>query len=387
MTTGAYTDAIKAFDNADTVQQTALASFQRIRCYCALSDLEKAFEQMQLCKHQAPNEQFAQYDYRVLLAMLSCVRSFEFQKGEDGQIDESGQEQHEEILRNCVSQITQIIGLYEKGEHLQLKKGQSPMSIQIIPNVNKIKVEKQYVIRQLGKNTELPGLMASEKKALEQVERTGYYRENIFQLEDMYLYRGVFQMYLGNNNESLADITKSWNYHFMAKKQVAQDNKSSKNTGKRLGIEADMDEEMYGRFPASQLVSPINSVHSHASQRTDLSDIGLCSLNIREFNYNMVINHIQNKSWDLALRIINKELTESLQNTEQIKNIKQFYLVRAMIYQEMGQMEKFNQDLTIYLKNFQKIQKNSDGAVIIEPFDVKGRLCEQFEPIKMNFTK
>jgi hypothetical protein len=27
MTTGAYNDAIKAFDNADTVHQTALASF------------------------------------------------------------------------------------------------------------------------------------------------------------------------------------------------------------------------------------------------------------------------------------------------------------------------------------------------------------------------
>jgi hypothetical protein len=37
------------------------------------------------------------------------------------------------------------------------------------------------------------------------------------------------------------------------------------------------------------------------------------------------------------------------------------------------------------LKNFSKIQKNSSGAVIIEPFDVKGRLCEQFEPVKMNF--
>jgi hypothetical protein len=44
MTTGAYTDAIKAFDNADTVQQTPLACFQRIRCFCALSDLEGAFE-------------------------------------------------------------------------------------------------------------------------------------------------------------------------------------------------------------------------------------------------------------------------------------------------------------------------------------------------------
>lgn len=58
-----------------------------------------------------------------------------------------------------------------------------------------------------------------------------------------------------------------------------------------------------------------------------------------------------------------------------------------MIYQELGQTDKFNQDLTIYLKNFQKIQKNSNGTVVIEPFDIKGRLCEQFEPIKMNFTK
>jgi tetratricopeptide (TPR) repeat protein len=84
MTTGAYNDAIKAFDNADTVHQTALASFQRIRCYCAISDLEKAFEQMQLCIHLAPNEKFAQFDFKVLLPLLSCVRSFEFSKDDQG---------------------------------------------------------------------------------------------------------------------------------------------------------------------------------------------------------------------------------------------------------------------------------------------------------------
>lgn len=32
---------------------------------------------------------------------------------------------------------------------MNLTKGQSPMSIQIIPNVNKIKIEKKYV--QIGK--------------------------------------------------------------------------------------------------------------------------------------------------------------------------------------------------------------------------------------------
>jgi hypothetical protein len=103
MTTGAYPDAIKAFDNADTVQQTALASFQRIRCYCALSDLESAFEQMQLCMHLAPNEKLATYDYKVLLPLLSCVRSFGFSKGDDGQTDEAGLIEQTAVLSNCVT--------------------------------------------------------------------------------------------------------------------------------------------------------------------------------------------------------------------------------------------------------------------------------------------
>ena len=58
-------------------------------------------------------------------------------------------------------------------------------------------------------------------------------------------------MYLGNNDEALKNITKSWNNHIMAKRQVALDGKSNKNTGKKIGIEGDDTEEMYGRFPAS----------------------------------------------------------------------------------------------------------------------------------------
>lgn len=37
MTTGAYKDAIKAFENADTVMKTSIASFQRVRCHAALN--------------------------------------------------------------------------------------------------------------------------------------------------------------------------------------------------------------------------------------------------------------------------------------------------------------------------------------------------------------
>lgn len=49
--------------------------------------------------------------------------------------------------------------------------------------------------------------------------------------------------------------------------------------------------------------------------------------------------------------------------------------------------EKYNQDLTIYLKNFKEIKKNKHNQVLIEPFEVKGRICQQFEPIVLNFTK
>jgi len=48
-----------------------------------------------------------------------------------------------------VSQISSIIEVYEKNEHLELKKEKSPMTIQIIPNVNKIKVEKRLVQKHL----------------------------------------------------------------------------------------------------------------------------------------------------------------------------------------------------------------------------------------------
>lgn len=59
---------------------------------------------------------------------------------------------------------------------------------------------------------------------------------------------------------------------------------------------------MYGKFPASQLVSPINSLHSAKnSQATDLSDIGLCSLNILEHSYNILLAALLQADWQLAL--------------------------------------------------------------------------------------
>ena len=84
---------------------------------------------MQLCLHLAPKEKFAQYDYKVLLPLLSCVRSFEFSKDEKGQKDTEGEQEQKKIIKNCVAQISQIIEVFENNEHLDIKRGDSKMTI------------------------------------------------------------------------------------------------------------------------------------------------------------------------------------------------------------------------------------------------------------------
>lgn len=43
--------------------------------------------------------------------------------------------------------------------------------------------------------------------------------------------------------------------------------------------------------------------------------------------------------------------------------------------------------MTLYLKNFGQISKNKHNAVLVEPFESKGRICNQFDPIVLNFKK
>ena len=73
MTTGAYNDAIKAFLNADTVQKTAVAAFQRARCYCALTDLENAKMQFKIALTICKTEKLIQIDSQILSALMKVI--------------------------------------------------------------------------------------------------------------------------------------------------------------------------------------------------------------------------------------------------------------------------------------------------------------------------
>lgn len=97
-------------------------------------------------------------------------------------------------------------------------------------------------------------------------EETNYYKENIFNKEDFYLYRSVMYFYSGEYEKSLQDFESS--------SSIMHSNKVlyPKN-----------------QFPDEDEKGGDDNV-SQASSQTDLSDVGLCSLNIHEFSFNTVLN-------------------------------------------------------------------------------------------------
>lgn len=191
----------------------------------------------------------------------------------------------------------------------------------------------------------------------------------------------MFNTYIGNYEEAIKDLNLSWKQHVHQSQQIK---KETGATGAETKMDIQTGDEMYGKFTASQLVSPIASVQSYMSQNTDLSEVGLCTINVNEYNYNMLINCIQSQNWEQSLKKVNEIITSNPVSLDQQRRLKQLIIVRAMIYQELGQQDKFNQDMTVYIKTFSQI-KNS--TVLVEPYDSKGRLCALFEPITMNFTK
>ena len=84
-------------------------------------------------------------------------------------------------------------------------------------------------------------------------------------------------------------------------------------------------------------MSPIESLRSqNNSQNTDLSEVGLCSLNIGEYSLNKMILHIQLGNWSEALKNTNELLSLTPSSSEFSKSVKKLLLVRALIHQEMG---------------------------------------------------
>ena len=83
------------------------------------------------------------------------------------------------------------------------------LGIQVIPNVERIKIEKALVARDLhelkqsvpeDQRADIPSLSVDldepiNESMLRKLENISYYYENIFNFEDFIMYRGIFKFY------------------------------------------------------------------------------------------------------------------------------------------------------------------------------------------------
>ena len=91
-----------------------------------------------------------------------------------------------------------------------------------------------------------------------------------------------------------------------------------------------------------------NDNASNASSQTDLSDVGLCSLNIHEFSFNLVICFVCLKQYEKAL-----EKLDYMFNTIPKKYAGQLWLIR-------GQINKILRNQSAAKKDFRRAEKQDN---------------------------
>jgi len=157
----------------------------------------------------------------------------------------------------------------------------------------------------------------SEQAKASEVEEEdmNYYKENIFNKEDYYLYRAVMFFYAGDYEKALADFEAS------SAIMHAQKTLYPKN---QFGDSVD---------------GEVKDDASHESSQTDLSDVGLCSLNVHEFSYNTVLCYLMMKDYKKA-----QAKLDYMFETMPKKYASQLWLVRGLVNQQitgsMGQAKK-----------------------------------------------
>lgn len=122
---------------------------------------------------------------------------------------------------------------------------------------------------------------------------------------------------------------------------------------------------------------------SNGSSQTDLSDVGLCSLNIHEFSYNTVLCLILARNYEQALA----KLDYILQTISK-KYAGQLWLIRGIINQILGYDSQSRRDFKRAFKhdrdNAHKfLVKGQD--VFLNVFPQQQRLCSFFQYIKVHF--
>jgi len=120
MTTGAYADAIKAFDNADTVEVTAESLYQKARCYVCINDIDSAINAIEKTFEIVPDDILLKYDLLVLeqiTILIDCSKKL----SEEG-LTAADVKHCDSLLQAAIKQFSELIKIFEAERHTKLKR-------------------------------------------------------------------------------------------------------------------------------------------------------------------------------------------------------------------------------------------------------------------------
>ena len=179
MTTGAYEDAIKAFENSDTIEITKESHYQKARCLLALNKPQECLEMLDRTLEICQKDVFLQVDVQVTQILLA------------------------EPCEAHINQLGDLIKLFRSGKLKNIKRKDAPLSISLVPNSERIAIEKQLVEQISNPRIKVGKEITKELHQLPIVLR---YYESIYGLKDLYLYRGVIRSYLGKYSDAIQDF-------------------------------------------------------------------------------------------------------------------------------------------------------------------------------------
>lgn len=250
---------------------------------------------------------------------------------------------------------------------------------QIIPSANRTKADKIKTLREIRERKlhshELDDeSMDEEEFDLDvQVEELGeideqsvtdeanYYKENIFNREDYYLFRAVMYFYSEDFDKAVADF-----------KQTSKIMHANKNLNRTQGnfIVTDEDEKELDKM-------------SNTSSQTDLSDVGLCSLNVHEFSYNITLCLIKHKKYEEAF----EKVTFMLETLPK-KYTKEVWLIRGILASIIGNYKVAKSDFAYAEKkdpeNYNAYIKEKK-PITLNVFPTAHRLCNYYPYVKVSF--
>lgn len=126
--------------NADTIQVTAESHFQKARCFIALNEVENAIEMFVQINQILPNDMLVNIDLQILELIGSAQESIAvLSKNDSSQQDILNSEK---TLNSVIKSFSDLIKIYESGKLEKIKKQDAPLSIKLIPNNDRVKIEK-----------------------------------------------------------------------------------------------------------------------------------------------------------------------------------------------------------------------------------------------------